>query len=196
MTQQAESFGMSMRLTLDVLNRMTQAGVIARYAIGGAVAAFYYVEASTTDDLDVLVSFEAFATPGKSGLVTIAPIAAYLQTQGYADWRKEGLLIEGWPVQFLPVSDDLSAEALERAVEVRLDFTPGDAETPTRILAAEHVVAMALSLGRPKDLNRVLQFAQEQAFDAGALRDVLVRHRLMDKWAQFCDRFGIRNDCA
>ena len=46
---------MSLRQTLEVLNGMVEASVVETYAIGGAVAAFYYVEASTTDDLDIFV---------------------------------------------------------------------------------------------------------------------------------------------
>jgi hypothetical protein len=132
---------MALRETLQVLNRMVADGVISRYAISGAVAAFYYIEASSTDDLDVLVSFDSVTTRRVSGLVTLEPIIAYLNDLGYSEWRKEGLAVEGWPVQFLPVANDLSADALENAVSVELEFTPGEGSISTRILSAEHVIS-------------------------------------------------------
>src|SRR5271166_115178 len=103
---------MGMKQTLDVLNRMEVDGVVGRYAIGGAVGAYNYIEPAVTDDLDILVSFESGPTPSQTGLVTLEPILTYLRQKGYSDFRKEGLVIEGWAVQFLPVADELDAEAL------------------------------------------------------------------------------------
>jgi len=51
--------------TLRVINRMETDGVIGRYAIGGAVAAIFYIEPFTTYDLDI---FFAADIPG--GLIT------------------------------------------------------------------------------------------------------------------------------
>ena len=145
---------MGLKQTIDVLNRMEAAGVIGRYCISGAVAAFYYVEASATEDLDILVSFEDIEA--KTGLLSLTPIVTYLNELGYSQFLKEGILIEGWPVQFLPVTDRLDAEALASALEVSVSLEGGDAQT--RLLRPEHVVAVALRTGRPKDRVRVLQF--------------------------------------
>jgi hypothetical protein len=41
---------MGMKQTLDVLNRMEVEGVIDRYAIGGAVGAYNYIEPAVTED--------------------------------------------------------------------------------------------------------------------------------------------------
>jgi len=43
---------MGMKQTLDVVNALEADGVIGRYAISGAIAAYNYIEASVTDDLD------------------------------------------------------------------------------------------------------------------------------------------------
>src|SRR5262245_46588397 len=104
---------MSLKQTIEVLNRMEADGVIGRYCISGAVASFYYVEATATDHLDILVSFEE--TKAASGLLTLTPILTYLNALGYSQFEEEGILIEGWPVQFLPVTDHLDAEALASA---------------------------------------------------------------------------------
>jgi hypothetical protein len=45
---------MAMQQTLAVLNAMEADRVIGRYAIAGAIAAYNYVGATVTDDLDVL----------------------------------------------------------------------------------------------------------------------------------------------
>jgi predicted nucleotidyltransferase len=68
---------MSLKQTIDVLNRMEKAGVIGRYCISGAVAAFYYVEASATEDLDILVSFEDAGS--KSGLLSRVRALQFLE---------------------------------------------------------------------------------------------------------------------
>jgi hypothetical protein len=77
-------------------------GVVGRYAIGGAVAAFNYIEVSFTEDLDILVSFEDQVQAKATGLATLGPILKYLAEKGFTEFRKEGVVVSGWPVQFLP----------------------------------------------------------------------------------------------
>ena len=182
---------MSLKQTIDVLNRMEKAGVIGRYCISGAVAAFYHVEASATEDLDILVSFEDAGS--KTGLLSLAPIVKYLNELGYAQFQKEGILIEGWPVQFLPVADPLDAEALATALEVSVSLEGGDVQT--RLLRPEHIVAVALRTGRPKDRVRALQFLEYDAVEIDALCPVLGRHRLLQALADLCGAVGLSNPC-
>jgi hypothetical protein len=172
--------------TLEVLNGMVAAGVLRRYAIGGAVAALNYIEPTVTDDLDVLISFDSSAT---SGLVTLGPIVPYLEAKGYTEWRNEGLVVEGWPVQFLPVSDALDLEALERA-EIVEDLFGSGVVVSTRVITAEHLVATALKVGRSKDFLRIAAFLEQDAVDLHRLKDVVERHRLIDKWVSFCRKTG------
>lgn len=117
---------MALKQTIDVLNDMAAAGVIESYAVGGAVAAFYYIEASSTDDLDILFSFDDHSGGGVAGLVTLRPIIDYLRARGFTEWRHEGIVISGWPVQFLPVADSLDDEALKESPAVELEVTPGE----------------------------------------------------------------------
>ena len=184
---------MGMKQTIEVLNRMEADGVIGRYCITGAVAAFYYIEASTTEDLDILVSFEDIPGHPKSGLLTLAPILSYLGGLGYSEFRNEGLVIEQWPVQFLPVANDLDTESLELAEEVTIDLADGDVET--RLLRPEHVVANALRTARPKDRFRVLQFLESEAVEASLLCPVLERHGLAGTLTEFCRSAGLANPC-
>ena len=182
---------MGMKQTLGVLNRMEAEGIIGRYAISGAFAAYYYVEPTVTEDLDVLVSFAEHSGREKSGLITLAPIFSYLREKRYVEHQKEGIVIEGWPVQFLPVASDLDAEALARAREIEIPISEAEGTVKTRILRPEHIVAISLGVGRPKDLLRIAQFLEEEAVDRKLLSDVLDRHGLTGAWQSFCKRAGI-----
>jgi hypothetical protein len=183
---------MGMKQTLDVINKMEADRVISRYAIAGAVAAYNYIEPTLTEDMDLLVSFPSETDEPQPGLLSLQPVHSYLKQHGYDRFRGEGIMIEGWPVQFLPVSDDLDAEALARAIETTIQI-PNEGTVQTRLLRAEHLVAIALRVGRPKDLIRIAQFIESEAVDLALLQDVLDRHKLMDAWRSFCWRTGMTN---
>lgn len=184
---------MGMKQTLDVINAIETDGVIDRYAIAGAVAAYNYVAPTVTEDLDILVSFESPAATSRSGLITLAPVLAWLKRNGYEEFRNEGVVIAGWAVQFLPAANDLDAEALANAEQVDIRIG-GDAVT-TRVLRPEHLVAAALRVGPTKDFVRIAQFIEENAVDIAALCAVLDRHKLRPLWSTFCVRTGIADPC-
>jgi hypothetical protein len=184
-----------MKQTLEVIGEMEAAGVIGRYAISGAVAAFNYVEAAVTEDLDILIAFDRGGAEGSSGLISIAPIYSYLRSKGYEEHRKEGIVVGGWPVQFLPVADALDAEALAQAQEIEVKFGEIEGALKTRVLRPEHLVAIALRVGRPKDFIRVAQFVEEGVVDISVLCDILDRHNLSATWRGYCARVGIENPC-
>jgi hypothetical protein len=81
-------------------------------------------------------------------------------------------LIEGVPVQFLPAYNALLEEALAEARETLYE------QTPTRVLRAEHLVAIAIQTGREKDHQRVRLLEEQAPLDAKYLTEVLARHRL------------------
>ena len=168
-----------MKTTLEVINRMQAEGVIGRYAIGGAVGATFYLEPSATLDIDILV---ALKSPQGSSLLTLAPVYDYLTSRGYRT-EKEHIVIEGWPVQFLPPRDALDEEALQQAVETEVEGVR------TWVVTAEHLVAMALKTARAKDFARILQFVESGVLDANRLDQILVRHGLFEKWVQFGVKF-------
>ncbi|MDQ3560895.1 MAG: hypothetical protein M3453_17280 [Pseudomonadota bacterium] len=182
---------MGLRRTLAVINAMEAERLIGRYAIAGAVAAYNYIEAAVTEDVDILVSFDSPGlVTGSPGLITLEPIYSFLRKRGYTEHRKEGVLIEGWPVQFLPVASDLERDALAEAETVELEI-PGESSATTRVLRPEHLVAIALKVGRPKDVLRVVQFVESAAIGADLLRPVLQRHGLEPAWRAFCRRTGV-----
>ena len=158
-----------------LLNRMEADGVIGRYAIGGAVGAIFWLEPITTKDVDVFVTLPT--APGGS-LLTLGPIYEYLLAHGF---KPEGqfIVIEGWAVEFVPPGSRLVEEALAGAVERDVNGVL------TRVFTAEHLAAICLQVGRPKDHDRVIRFVEAGVLDAEVFEAILRRHDLTEKWNKF-----------
>jgi len=165
--------------TLEAINQMHADGVIGQYAIGGAVGATFYMEPSATVDLDIFIT-----VPDESAgpLVSLAPIYEHLKARG-GRVQDEYIVIGEWPVQFLLPADELEREAIAEAVETNVEGVP------TRVMSAEHLVAIALRVGRAKDHSRILQFLEQGVVDREKLRDILEQCRLTSKWREFEHRF-------
>ena len=86
-------------------------------------------------------------------------------------------------IQFLPASQPLLEEAVREAV------TRESAGLTTRVMTAEHLMAIALQTGRAKDHARLVMFVEAGIADMDRLRDILGRHSLLDAWAKFENRF-------
>jgi hypothetical protein len=157
--------------TLEVLNSLETSGVFSRYAIGGAMAAIFYVEPLLTFDLDVFV----LLPPAASGLILLSRIYDALRARGYSE-EQECVLIESVPVQFLPAYSPLVEEALVEAREVDYE------DVHMRVVRAEHLVAICLQTGRDKDRERVRILRAQATLDSGYLAKVLHRHNLEEKW--------------
>lgn len=165
---------------IQIINQMREAGVIDRYAIGGAVGATFYLEPVRTIDVDIFVAFPSKA-PGT--ILTLDPIYDFLTKRG-STVEGEYLVMAGWPVQFLPSTGPLVDEAILEACEFQVD------EVATRVFTAEHLVAIALQTGRPKDKARILQFKEAGAIDSGRLQRILERHDLTERWTRFEQQFS------
>ena len=163
-----------MKRTLEVLNELERAGVIERYAIGGAMGATFYVEPLLTFDLDVFVMLPQ----DTDGLLSLTPLYEALRAQGHTE-DGECVLIEGVPVQFLPAYNALLEEALREARDASYE------DVPTRVVRAEHLVAICLQTGRDKDRDRVRIFRDQAELDMTVLTGVLQRHGLERKWKQW-----------
>jgi hypothetical protein len=166
--------------TLTVINQMQADGIISKYAIGGAIATTFYLEPTSTFDIDIFISFED-VPPGS--LVSLAPIYDYLKSLGCRA-EHEHVVVGGWPVQFLPADDTLTNEALLQALGTTFQGVK------TWVMTAEHLMAIALRTGRGKDLIRIDQFLNSKVFDDGKLGQILARHGLLEKWKQFTLRYG------
>jgi hypothetical protein len=166
-----------MKETFAVLNQMVADGAIDNYALAGAVGAMFYVEPFSTQDVLIVIP----ETEGKLGAQL--PGWKYLSSRGYSEIRGEGIVVEGWPVQFLPVSNALEHEAYLNATNQTLD------NVTVRVVLPEHLVAMMLKVGRLKDFARIQMFLSQDAINAEVLEDILQRYDLNNKWNEFRGRF-------
>jgi hypothetical protein len=185
---------MTLRKTIEVVTKLAEQGAIQRYAIARAVAALNYIQPTLTEDLDNLVSIAHFEKR-PSGLILLTPIETALTNMGYNERSDVGHIIEGWPVQFLPVASALDEEALEKAIDLDIDLT-GNPPLRARCLRAEHIVSIAVRLGRLKDLARAQAFLEQNVVDLVALKEVMERHILWEAWQSFCTKAGIENPFA
>ncbi len=157
-----------MEKALRVIEEITRLGIIKAYAIGGGVAATYYIEPILTYDLDI------FFIPVKGGLDELAPIYDFARKRGYVE-EAEAIIIEGFPVQFIPAYNDLVREAVAEAVTVNYR------DVEVKLVRAEYLTAIALQTGRAKDRERALRLLESEAVDRDMLTRILKQHGLMDK---------------
>jgi len=148
---------------------MTRQGIIKAYAIGGGIAATYYIEPVLTYDLDI------FFIPAKEGLDVLAPIYDYAKAHGY-DSRAESLVIEGFPVQFIPAYNDLVREAVEKAATLKYR------EAEAKVVTAEYLAVIALQTGRAKDRERVIRLLADAVIDRAVLDRILGSFNLIGEF--------------
>lgn len=163
-----------MKKTLEILNKLVDENVIRDYAIGGAMGAMWYMEAVTTMDLDVFVLFR-----DETAIDPISPIYRRLNELGYNQdsQQKECINIEGVPVQFLPVYNDLLFDAMKNC---RCFDYEG---VQTRVLTAEHLAAICVQTGRMKDKLRVEMFLRCEKFDQQKFFSILDKGKLRERFS-------------
>jgi hypothetical protein len=167
-----------MKQVFAVLNQMVRDGAFEDYAVAGAIGAMFYVEPFSTQDIDVFV-----LTPEDRAIIEL-PGLDYLKARGYTEFRNEGIVIEGWPVQFMPATTNLEREAYLNAEVSYFE------EVPVRVVLAEHLVAIMLKVGRLKDIARIQMFLSQDSVNRDKLEDVIQRHGLADKWADYQRKFA------
>jgi predicted nucleotidyltransferase len=159
------SSGIPLADVLRAANELVAVGLIEDYALGGALAAIYYVEPFTTYDADII-----FVAAEKGLTAGIPAIYAHLQKGG---WRieREHLLVKGFPVQFLAAAG-LTEEAVREARAIEYEGVPA------KVFRAEHIIAIAASVGRHKDLARIEQLLEQAEVDRTRLDEILARYNL------------------
>jgi hypothetical protein len=166
-----------MRNLAVLLNEMRTEGVITEYALFGAVAQMRYTEPIATLDADVLVSV---AQTDRLDILT--PIYEFCTNRGYVP-EGEAVCIGSWPVQFIPVYDPLTREALDQADTA--DFEG----IPFRVVRAAYLAVIALKTGRAKDFARILALLESGSVTPAEIQDLSQRHGLLDSWNRFRRRF-------
>ena len=160
-----------------LLNRMVEKGIILDYAVFGAVAQMRYTEAVTTLDADILV-----AVSNPEAIDVLGPLYKFCDALGY-HLEGEAIRVGAWPVQLIPAFDGLTEEAIREAENADLEGTP------IRVVRADFLAVIALSVGRAKDYARILALRE-----VGAVRDEQVtaiaeRYGLADAWNNFLEKF-------
>lgn len=147
-------------------------GVIADYAVGGAVAYIYWDEPTATQDLDVVVILADDAH-------VLDPLRAVLDWLTEAGIVLDGVhaMIAGVPVQFLPAWHPVVEAGVREAVEV-----PYDAEgtTTLRVLRPEYLAASweidpaAMS---PVRRDRIARLIESGNVTRGRIDAVVAQHQ-------------------
>ncbi len=160
-----------------LLNAMVEQGVITEYAVFGAVAQMRYTEAVATLDADILV-----ALPDEQSLDLLSPIYAFCRERGYTA-EGEAIRVSDWPVQFIPAFSNLTKEAMHEAEKGDVDGVP------LRVVSAAYLATIALSVGRAKDLARIVALREAGACGDEAIATLAAKHDLTDEWSRFLERF-------
>ena len=156
---------------------MQTAGVIQNYALFGAVAEMRYTEPVVTLDVDVLV-----ALPATEGIDALAGIYQFCTKKGYSP-AGEAVLVGAWPVQFLPAFNTLTREAMENADTADFDGVA------LRVVRPDYLAVIALSVGRVKDHERVLNLLESKCTNREEVGSLAARYGMSEAWSRFAKRF-------
>jgi len=162
--------------TLKIIKELKEKKVLKDFSIGGGIAALYYIEPLLTYDLDILF------IPSKDSIDVLAPIYQYLKEKGFKT-KREHVLIQGIPVQFIPVYSDLVKEAVQYSDEVKYG------RIKTKVLGLEYLIAVMLQTNRPKDKERLIKVFEEAKIDLKLLKKILKKYGLYDKYIQFKEMY-------
>jgi len=166
-----------MKEVAQLLNEMRASGVIIDYALFGAAAQMRYTEPVATLDADVLV-----ALPSPEGLDVLTPVYDFCSGKGYSP-EGEAVQVGAWPVQFIPVFSPLTRHALVQAETA--DFEG----VPFRVVRADYLAVIALSVGRSKDFTRILGLLESGSVSGEEIARLAERHDLLEAWKRFEARF-------
>jgi len=156
---------------LTLLNQARQEKVISDYAIGGGIAALFYIEPILTYDLDVFVLI-----PTRTDIILLTPIYNFLTNKGF-QWKGEHVIVDNVPVQFI-LADELEAEAIKNA---RIRSYRG---IKTKVISPEYLVCLSLRAGRSKDLAKVRMIFEQSKVNATKLNNVLTKYNLLDEFSR------------
>jgi len=166
-----------MKQVARLLGEMIGARVIDAYAVFGAVAQMRYTQAVATLDADIRV-----VARQSTGIDVLGPLYRFCESRGYLP-QGEAIRVGEWPVQFIPVFDSLTEEAVRQAESGDIDGVP------VRVVRADHLAVMALKTGRPKDYARILALLEAEALSTAEIGRLARRHGLDKEWATFRKRF-------
>jgi hypothetical protein len=99
------------------------------------------------------------------------------------DPEGESIRVGNWPVQFIPVFDAVTNEAIAEAETGDIDGAS------VRVVRADYLAVIALSAGRNKDYLRVLSLLDSKAVSEKEISSLAAKHDLSAKWKSYKERF-------
>ncbi|MBI3194490.1 MAG: hypothetical protein HYZ34_08515 [Ignavibacteriae bacterium] len=163
-----------MEKSILVINRMQEEGMFEKYAIGGGIAALFYIEPFATFDLDIFITL-----PVQQGvLVNLTPIYNWLERKGYKP-EQEQVNIEGIPVQFIPAYNDLIYESILHSVEKLYGATT------TFVLRPEYLMAIMIQTMRSNDKIRLQKMLTQAEINFKLLDSILSKFNLSQSFESF-----------
>lgn len=129
---------------VGMMNDMKKKKIIKKWALCGGVAAKYYVNPPITKDIDFFVIID------NSSIMFMSPVYAYMVQHG-AKFKGHMLEYKNTLVDIIGSADELIVEGINKAEKVTIDGIKVD------ILTADYLAAIALSVGRKKDIDRVVR---------------------------------------
>ena len=167
-----------MKKTLEKINELVSNGIIKNYAIGGGMGQFYYIEAGTTYDLDIMLELHIEDNP----LNPLKDIYQWARKENYVE-DKEHIIIEGIAVQFLPAYNELLKEAVAYSNKITLFGVA------TKVIKAEYLMAIMLQTYRSIDKTRLSKFFEEVNYDEALFQNIINKYALVDKLEDFKRKF-------
>jgi len=82
-------------------------------------------------------------------------------------------------VQFIPVGDKLEHSAVNDSKTVNYG------KVKTKILKAEYLIAIALKVGRGKDLEKISRLMEQAKINKKNLKEILKKHNLLGKFSKW-----------
>lgn len=161
-----------MKKALVAIEELRRKKLIDHYAVGGGIAALFYIEPFLTYDLDVFVILSP--SEKAENIISLSPIFDFLTKKGYF-FKGEHIIIEGTPVQFI-AADELEAEAVEAAREIEYE------KIKIRVIAPEYLLAILLRSGRPKDRDKVGKLMAQTKISRDKLAKILTKYGLKGKF--------------
>jgi hypothetical protein len=160
-----------------LLNALKSSGIVLDYALFGAAAQMRYTEPVATLDADVLG-----VVPSPDQLDVLAPLGAFCAGRGFLP-EGESIRVGAWPVQFVPVFSPLTEAAVRDAETADFDGVP------LRVLRADYLAVIALSVGSGKDFTRILALLESGCVTRNEIGALAAAHGLADAWTRFQARF-------
>lgn len=161
-----------MKNTIKVINELKEKGLIKDYAIGGGIAALFYIEPFLTYDLDVFIIL--VEKEKQKSLIVLSDVFDYLKSRDYS-WKGEHIIIEGMPVQFIP-ADELEREAVENGKVIEYEGIK------IKLILPEYLIAILLRAGRKKDIEKIGRLMEQTKVDRKKLNDLLDKFDLKEKF--------------